>query len=146
MDKARKPTWDETWMSIASEIARRSNDPNTKVGCVLVSPDNRRHFIGYNGFARKIEDTEERWKRPQKYQLVIHAERNALDNRNCDVDGWTCYVTLSPCVRCTNDIIQSGIKRVVYKELNIRENAELAPLLFEEAGVEFIKYEVMHEE
>jgi dCMP deaminase len=37
------------------------------------------------------------------------------------VDGATLYVTLSPCIDCAKLILQSGIKRVVYRD-NYRKN------------------------
>ena len=50
---------------------------------------------------------------------VIHAEANALmyaaKNGICTKDC-TLYVTLSPCIECAKLIIQSGIKKVIYKE------------------------------
>ena len=133
-------TWDHLWMDIAKTVARRSKDPDTQVGCVLVSPDQRRMFIGYNGFPRKIVDTMERWQRPDKYRRVVHAEKNAILNRNCDVEGWTCYVTLSPCFDCAMEVIQAGISKVVYLELNTRPGSEDVPDSFTEANVEFVEY------
>ena len=51
---------------------------------------------------------------------VLHAESNAISRCakwNSSTDGATCYVTLSPCVECSKLMIQSGIKRVVYKDI-----------------------------
>ena len=51
---------------------------------------------------------------------VLHAESNAISKCakwNSSTDGATCYVTLSPCVECSKLMIQSGIKRVVYKDI-----------------------------
>ena len=51
---------------------------------------------------------------------MIHAESNclmkSLKNGN-STDGATIYVTHAPCVECSKQIIQSGVKRVVYKNL-----------------------------
>lgn len=51
---------------------------------------------------------------------VLHAESNAISKCakwNSSTNGATCYVTLSPCVECSKLIIQSGIKKVCYKDL-----------------------------
>ena len=51
---------------------------------------------------------------------VLHAESNAISKCakwNSSTDGATCYVTLSPCVECSKLMIQSGIKKVYYKDL-----------------------------
>ena len=53
-------------------------------------------------------------------QEVLHAESNAISKCakwNSSTDNTTVYVTLSPCVECSKLMIQSGIKRVVYKDL-----------------------------
>lgn len=50
---------------------------------------------------------------------VLHAESNAiakLAKSHNSSDGATLYVTLSPCLECAKLIIQSGIKRVVYRD------------------------------
>lgn len=132
-------SWPELWIHIAREVAKRSKDPSTQVGAVLVSPDNRRIFIGYNGFPRKILDLQNRWHdKKVKYATVIHAEVNALANRNCDVHGWTCYVTVKPCERCAVELIQSGITRVVYEHEHPAIDYTWADTLFAEAQVDLV--------
>ena len=131
--------WDELWINIAQEVRRRSKDPRTQVGCVLVSPDNRRLFVGYNGFARKVLDLRERWNdRVMKHRMVVHAEQNALDNRNCDVGGWTCYVTMKPCEKCASSLVNQGIKRIVYTEVHPDIDYDLADQILAEGGVEAV--------
>ncbi len=39
-----RPSWPSTWMAMAKVIAQRSYDPRLKVGCVIVSTDNRREI------------------------------------------------------------------------------------------------------
>ena len=66
---------------------------------------------------------------------VIHAEVNAIlkcAKNGISCDGGTIYVTLSPCRDCSKLIVQSGIKRLVYKEV-YRDGAGLKFL--EDAGV-----------
>ena len=67
---------------------------------------------------------------------VLHAESNAISKCakwNSSTDGATCYVTLSPCVECSKLMIQSGIKKVYYKDLY--RNTEGIDLL-KQAGIE----------
>ena len=50
---------------------------------------------------------------------VLHAEANAITKvakSGNSSEGSTLYVTASPCLECAKLIIQSGIKRVVYKD------------------------------
>jgi dCMP deaminase len=49
-------SWDEYFMGIALMSAKRSADPSTQVGCVIVRSDNRIVSLGYNGFPKGIED------------------------------------------------------------------------------------------
>lgn len=51
-------TWDEYFMGVARLSARRSKDPNTQVGCCIVSNTNRILSMGYNGFPNGIGDDE----------------------------------------------------------------------------------------
>ncbi len=74
-------SWDELFILQATLIAQKSKDPSTKVGCVIVNDDNVILSTGFNGFPRGIEeDWKDRWKRPEKYHWVEHAERNAIFN------------------------------------------------------------------
>jgi len=66
---------------------------------------------------------------------VLHAETNAISKcakLMASTENSTIYVTLSPCFGCSKSIIQSGIKRVVYKDL-YRDTAGLD--LLTKAGV-----------
>lgn len=115
-------SWDDYFMALAKLSAMRSKDPNTQVGCCIVSADNRILSIGYNGAPNGFEDDEFPWAREgeplnTKYFYVVHAERNGILNYHGsrrDLEGATIYVDLFPCNECAKEIIQAGIKRVVY--------------------------------
>ena len=70
---------------------------------------------------------------------VLHAEANAITKvakSNNSSDGATLYVTAAPCVECAKLIIQSGIKRVVYRDsYRITDGLEL----MERAGIELLQ-------
>ena len=77
--------WDEYFMGIAKITSGRSKDPNTQVGAVIVSNDNRVLSTGYNGAPNGFNDDELPWGREgnpleTKYMYVCHAEANAIDN------------------------------------------------------------------
>ena len=71
--------------------------------------------MGFNGFPAGVEDSEDRLEtREIKYEMVVHAEANALLFAGPAAEGCTLYVTpLPPCARCAVLIIQAGISRVV---------------------------------
>lgn len=114
--------WDHYFMAIAKLSAMRSKDPSTQVGACIVSDTNRILSIGYNGAPNGYHDDEFPWEREgapldTKYMYVVHAERNAILNyrgSRKDLEGATIYVDLFPCNECAKEIIQSGIKEVVY--------------------------------
>jgi dCMP deaminase len=110
-------SWDDTFMKLAMVMAdHRSKDPNTQVGCVIVNADKDPVAFGYNGFGGGSEENDELWKRPEKYDHVIHAEANAIGRaakRGCSTDGCTAYVTAFPCLSCAKQLIAAGIKKVV---------------------------------
>lgn len=107
--------WDFRFLSLASHISAWSKDPSTKVGAVIVRPEDRTvAATGFNGFSRGVADTEERLAdRGMKLMLTIHAEENAIANAHGRVAGMTVYVTHHPCERCASRIVQAGIARVV---------------------------------
>jgi dCMP deaminase len=112
------PSWDETFMHDVYWWARRSKDPRTKIGAVLVRWEDKVPVShAYNGFARGVNDNVElRWERPEKYFWVSHAESNSI--LNCSTDGRSSKGTIMytqgiPCADCANDIIQGKIIEVV---------------------------------
>ena len=115
-------SWDEYFMALAKLSAMRSKDPNTQVGACIVSADNRILSIGYNGAPNGFDDDKFPWAREgdpieTKYLYVVHAERNAILNfrgHRKDFEGAKIYVDLFPCNECAKEIIQCGIKEVVY--------------------------------
>ncbi|MHA3723773.1 deoxycytidylate deaminase [Leucobacter sp. HY1910] len=120
---AEVATWDETFMAMAEIVKRRSKDPSTQVGAALVSPDRRVLSLGYNGTPNGFDDADFSWGKDSddpldtKYPYVIHAERNAVLNFRGslrELAGATAYVTHFPCNECAKELIQVGIRRVVY--------------------------------
>lgn len=113
--------WDEYFMGVALLSAKRSKDPNTKVGACIVNEKKRIIGIGYNGFPYGCSDDTFPWSNDkdncyldQKYPYVVHAEANAILNSTQSLDGATIYVSLFPCNECAKLIIQSGIKELVF--------------------------------
>jgi dCMP deaminase len=138
--------WDIRFLELTKQIATWSKDPRTKVGSIIVSDRRRIVSVGYNGFPRGVDDTEDRLlNREQKILFVAHAERNALDNAECSVADSTLYTTLFPCNECAKSIIQRSIKKIVsYKfddELVEKFNFDISLKMFYESGVECIFYD-----
>lgn len=141
-------------MSIAVLASKRSKDPSTQVGAVIVSSDNRIIGTGWNGMPKCSHwlnnDCLLPWGKDSsdplenKYMYVVHAEPNAIFHASESVKGCTMYLTWFPCSDCAKAIVQSGIKRLIYLEENAtdryRTSMEGAKRMFEMSGVEYQKY------
>jgi len=106
--------WDEYFIDIAKAVSKRSPDPDTKHGCVIVDDKNRVVSTGYNGPVKGFPNNLVDYNRPDKYNWMIHAEDNAILFAHRDLAGCTAYITGHPCCTCMRRMAQSGIKRVVY--------------------------------
>lgn len=130
-----RASWDETWAHLALDMAGRSRCDRTKVGCVIVSRENRVCATGYNGppahwrgaHRNGPMDSEDHCSYWCPYQQggglqggmfydqcpSSHAEINALmhsDRR--DREGGVIFVTSSPCMTCAKAIANSGLLTV----------------------------------
>lgn len=143
MATAANEKWDGRFLDLATFVAEWSKDPSTKVGAALVRPDRTVAAVGFNGFPRGVLDHVERYEdRAIKYEMVVHAEMNALLSSRESLEGYTLYVApLPPCTQCAAAIIQRGIRRVVIAmpgELPATwaQKWTISATMFREAGVE----------
>lgn len=51
-------SWDEYFMGVAKLSGMRSKDPNTQVGCCIVSQDNKILSMGYNDLPTGCPDDD----------------------------------------------------------------------------------------
>lgn len=144
-------SWDEYFMGVAYLASERSKDPNSQVGCCIVSQDNKILSMGYNGFPMGCSDDEFPWDRENaaedpynaKYMYVTHSEMNAILNfRGGSLEGSKLYVTLFPCNECTKAIIQSGIRTIIYDSDKYADtpSTKASKRMLDAAGVRYIKY------
>lgn len=140
-------SWDEYFMSVAVLSAMRSKDPNTQVGACIVNENKKIVGTGYNGFPIGCSDDDLPWGREgrpldTKYPYVCHAELNAILNSiSRDLKGCTLYVALFPCNECAKAIIQSGIKKIIYKENKYPDSdgVQASMRMLKAAGVELVQ-------
>jgi len=119
------PNWSEYFMGIAEAVSKRSKDPNTQVGSVIV--DKNKHIIatGYNGMAPGMIENDSIWTKENKAAIVVHSEANCLLNAVKSVKGATIYCTHKPCQNCSVLLSAAGIKEVVYKNDRLQDNSEV---------------------
>ena len=132
--------WDGRFLEMAKLVSSWSKDPSTKVGSVIVNESRVVLSVGFNGLPRGLFDSPERLQnRELKYQLIVHAEMNALLFATRDLTGCTIYTyPFLPCSRRAGAIVQAGISRVVSQDYvpdRWRENFKLSQKIFSESGV-----------
>ncbi|MCP4336891.1 MAG: dCMP deaminase family protein [Mycoplasma sp.] len=130
--------WDEYFMAMAKLSAKRSKDPNTKVGACIVNKENRIIGLGYNGMPQGNDSFK--WNKEgedNKYKYVIHAEANAIMNSIKKIKGSVIYVSLFPCNECAKLIAQSEVKEVVYENHKYKGELifDISEKILKECGV-----------
>ncbi|MFQ6015524.1 MAG: cytidine/deoxycytidylate deaminase family protein [Anaerolineae bacterium] len=137
-----RPSWDEYFMRITFEVARRSTCPRAQVGAIIVK-DKRILTTGYNGAPEGLPHClDVGCSLVDDHCLrALHAEQNAIIQaalHGVQVAGSSIYVTHQPCVTCAKMIINAGLKQVFYVG---HYPDELARSFFNEAGVELVHLE-----
>lgn len=136
-----KHSWQKYFLEMAEQVATRSKDPSTKVGCVISTEDKVVVATGYNGIPRDVLDKPERMERPAKYLWTSHAEENAVAMAarvGSRLRGGHAFVTHMPCCRCARMLIQAGISTVYCGDGTTSmplEEFDVASQMFREAGV-----------
>jgi dCMP deaminase len=113
-----RPSWDDYFMGIALQVARRSTCDRARVGAIIVK-DRRILTTGYNGSPAGLPHCDEIGHLMVAGHCVrtLHAEQNAIIQaalHGVGVAGGTMYVTHQPCLTCAKMIINAGIRRVVF--------------------------------
>jgi len=107
-------------MGLCFWVSLRSPDPSTKHGAILCNDCHQILGVGYNGFPRGCNDANLPLTRPEKYNVIIHAEENCLLNSQNLLlgNGYVMYITGFPCSRCFSKLIQCGVRKVIYGPLS----------------------------
>ena len=122
----KRPSWDEYFIRISQEVAKRATCDRGKSGCVIVR-DRRILCTGYVGSTAGLPHcddaghqikkiTHEDGHTSQHCVRTIHAEQNALcqaAHEGISLKGATVYCKMEPCSVCAKMIVNSGIIRVV---------------------------------
>lgn len=145
--------WDKRFMELAETVAGWSSciRAGRQVGALIVR-DKRILTTGYNGASSGILSCADKGECMRdklgiksgtcaELCYAVHAEQNAIiqaAKMGVSVQDAALYCTHQPCVICAKMIINSGIKRIVFKNGYPDEFAK--QILFE-AGVELIQYD-----
>lgn len=151
-----RPSFDEYFMYLAFAVSVRSDDLFQKIGAVIVH-ENSQHIVGtgYNNTIRGMTDKICRPKdRNYRRRFMKHAEDNAI--KNCVVHPlhsnsvFKLYITAKPCLDCLEDVINFGIKHIIYLDrIGTITDSGKTDKIFEEIeqlytykGIRFDKFDI----
>lgn len=114
---SKQNKYDKAYLRLAESWAKLSQCNRKQVGAIIVK-DEIIISDGFNGTPAGFDNCCEN-EEGLTHWYVLHAEANAIlkvakSTNNCK--GATLYLTHSPCRDCSKLVLQSGIKRVVYRE------------------------------
>lgn len=117
MQNSKQLRYDKVYLKMALTWAELSHCSRKKVGAIIVK-DDAIISDGYNGTPSGFDNCCEN-DNGETHWYVLHAEANAIlkvakSTNNCS--GATLYLTHSPCKDCSKLILQSGIKRLVFRD------------------------------
>ena len=140
----KRPSWDEYFMTLATNVATRTTCLRRGVGAVVVK-DRRILATGYNGVpsgiqhCSKVGCLRKKLDVPsgQRHEICrgLHAEQNAIIQAarwGINISDSTVYVTTQPCVVCAKMLINASVREIVYKN---PYPDELAMAMLKEAGI-----------
>lgn len=148
MEKIR-PSWDEYFISIMLEVAKRSTCIRRQVGAILVK-DRIILSTGYNGAVKGLPHCKDSGCLREKNNISngmrhelcsgLHAEQNAIlfsSKMGKILEGAVLYSTNYPCSICAKMLIQVGIKKIVYLD---DYPDDLSKKLFSFTNIEIVKF------
>lgn len=150
MKKEKYMSWDTYFMSVALLSSFRSKDKITQNWACIADENKKVVWIGYNWLPAWCDDDDPQFwtdndNDPEysRHSYVVHAEKNAIYNSIWNNLKWgTIYVTQFPCPICSQAIIQTWIKKVVF--LNIKKHQEAfhktAYKMFSSAWVDIVEF------
>lgn len=141
-------SWHRTFINIAKEFAKHSTCCRKQVGAIIVK-DKRVISAGYNGVSSGKIHCNEIFKNNDYASndfIRIHSEWSKINEShaesNCityaakigvSVNDCILYTTLSPCIDCAKQILNSGIKEVYFDEVYDRDQSGITYL--QESGI-----------
>lgn len=135
----------DSHMRLALLKATESPDPSTQNGAILVAGDEALlATAACNEFPAGVNYTPERWERPLKYEVIEHAERNAIFEAarlGIGTEGLTLVCAWAACSDCARAIIQAGLSELVtlapegVTHGHWGDSIDIAMVMLREAGV-----------
>jgi dCMP deaminase len=121
-------SWDQYYAGIARAVAARSSCSRRQVGAIIVV---NRALVstGFNGTPIGVTNCNEGGCARCASEtlpgagydtcLCVHAEQNAIAlaaRHGTATDGGVLYCTFRSCIGCVKEVVQAGIREIVYEE------------------------------
>ena len=138
--------FNQTIVDTCMQATALSDDPDTKVGCVITRGDEIL-VVESNRIVIGAAPIPERLERPNKYTWIEHAERAAIyqaAKKGISLEGTTMYLTWWPCTDCCRALINSGIKKLVvphrpnHQDARWGEQFKITTEMVDEVGIEVV--------
>jgi dCMP deaminase len=159
MEEHKRPSWDDYFLNLVGEIAKRASCDRGRAGAIIVK-DKRILCTGYVGSPQGLPHCDEAGHlmkmmidedgtTRQHCVRTIHAEQNAIlqaAKYGIPIEGSTFYCSMEPCRVCAMMMISVGIKRVVCKKMyhaaqETRDFFKKAGVILEVKDTEVQKYD-----
>ena len=122
----KRPSWDEYFLKLAEVVSTRGTCDRGYAGSIIVK-NKRILSTGYVGAPSGLPSCDEVGHEmqtvtdedgvPSRHCIrTAHAEQNAINNAariGVAIEGGILYCKITPCYKCAQSIINSGIIRVV---------------------------------
>lgn len=137
----KRPSWDEFWFLLCLVYSIRATCDRARVATLLIDKNNRIISAGYNGSAPGEPHCDDIGHKIEDGHCVRtkHSESNAIDNVPGGperLQGATAVVLITPCFSCATNLMDAGIKRIVFtKEYRNARDRELVWRAASERGV-----------
>lgn len=149
----QRPSWDEYFIKLTEVVGSRGTCDRGQAGAILVK-NKRILATGYVGAPVGLPSCDEVGHELQSITKedgtvskhcirTAHAEQNAINNAarvGVAIEGATLYCKLTPCYKCAQSIINSGIIRVV--AMKDYHGGDRTKIIFKQAK---IKLEILGE-
>lgn len=138
-------------MEIADVVSKRSNCMSRQVAAVIVK-ENQILATGYNGTPKGVtnccdggcprcNNITESGEHLEEC-LCCHAEENSICQAakfGLPINESAMYCTLMPCLHCSKLIINSGIKKLIYRDVYNEKHQAISSNLLRDGCVEIIR-------
>lgn len=131
----------ETFMKICTDLSDLSHDQSYKVATIIITDDFKEICaIGYNGDYAGGPNVRQNFQKGMSG--FLHGEENALFHLGKPLNDRSNLILLcthKPCTMCAKRIVNSGIKRVLWRDYYADEANE-TDNIFQQSDVDCVSY------